>query len=53
MKDVLMKDTCGTQGKKDYTSPTLLKYGDLATMTASVSKKATLMDGGNNSLKSG
>jgi hypothetical protein len=39
--------------KRPYSMPTLSKYGDLTQLTESVSKKATMMDGGNNAVKSG
>jgi hypothetical protein len=48
-----MNEPSGAQAKKAYSPPALSKYGDLATMTTSVSLAAKLMDGGNNSLKSG
>jgi|KBSMisStaDraftv2_1062788.scaffolds.fasta_scaffold26662_5 hypothetical protein len=46
-----MKETPETT-KKPYLPPTLSKYGDLASLTKSASKTATMMDGGSNSIKS-
>jgi hypothetical protein len=48
-----MNESSGAQAKKAYSPPALSKYGDLAMMTASASKTAKVMDGGNNALKSG
>ena len=48
----MMKDAA-ENAKRQYTTPVLSKYGDLASLTTSVSKKANNMDGGNNALKSG
>jgi hypothetical protein len=38
--------------EKSYTSPRLLNYGNLVTMTAAASMNFNLMDGGPNNLKS-
>lgn len=48
---MLMKESSGTT-KKPYSAPTLSRYGDLADLTKSASKNATMMDGGNNAIKS-
>jgi len=47
-----MKEATETVRKKIYSAPSLSRYGDLAVMTASASKTATMMDGGNNAVKS-
>jgi hypothetical protein len=46
-----MKDAA-ENAKKLYSTPILSKYGDLASLTASASKSAKNMDGGNNAIKS-
>lgn len=47
-----MNESSKTDRKKTYSAPNLSRYGDLAALTASASKTATKMDGGNNAIKS-
>ena len=48
----MMKDAA-ENAKRQYTTPVLSKYGDLASLTTAASKKLTFRDGGPNSTKSG